>query len=488
MESTHVKAPGSNQGLGAAFRLKSNPLPWRKALGAPAATLLAVALGLAFGHLEYGVWAFFGAFTSMYVTGVPYRIRARVLAAVGLGLVASLAVGSATASSPFALTVGLGLVSGLATFVTVAFDVPLPGSLMFILIAVLGAALPIHPDLTLLRTAWAAVGAAIAWVVGMVGATVHPGRPEQLLLSTLFQDLSQDADREGTGNPHQRSRATLTAAVRMWRAGCFRSPIARRWLLRAARVYRVLSRDDKRHRALAAHLRLVAAQLRDGDARSLAAARPARFRSTAPVRLQLRDDGGWLKVFDDRRFRIKSAFRAGSAARTAAIRTGVAVTLATALALLLGEAHPYWVPLTVGAILQGPTPGVMMDRAVERVVGTALGLFLAGSLLVLHFGVAVTVALMLVLQFLLLLVVVRNYALSVIFITTLALVVIEGQVHAPLWPLLVARLGNTALGAALAVAALLLTGSRERPHAALRVPRPVPSRASPVRHGRREVR
>ncbi len=455
--------------LDRAFQVKSGPLPWRKAIGAPLATLGCLLLGLAFGHFTYGVWAFFGGFTSMYVSTVPYRIRARTLTYVGLGVVASLAVGSSTSASPFLLTVGIGLVAGVSTFVTTALEVPLPGSLMFILIAALGAALPVHPGLTGLRVGFAAAGAAIAWLVGMAGVLWHPGHPERMQLAALYDALGREATGE-TASP------TLPATLRMWRAGSFRDSALMHWLFRAARIRAAIHSAPRTRPALARHLKRVADYLRGQPTRSLVAP-PHRWRLKSAQILKPLPGASWLFTQAGPRQRLADALRPGTPALTAGLRTGLAVTLATALVLLLGEPHPYWVPLTVGAILQGPTPGVMMDRAVERVVGTVLGLFLAAGLLALHPTLPATALLMLVLQFLLLILVVRNYALAVIVITTLALVVIEGEVRLPLWPLLTARLIDTALGAAIAAAALFF-GAAVRPTGP-------PARAGPHPAGKR---
>ena len=64
------------------FHLNAAPAPWRRLWGTGLTTLVGLSAGLALGHLSWGVWAFMGGFTSLYVHDQPYRARAATLAAV----------------------------------------------------------------------------------------------------------------------------------------------------------------------------------------------------------------------------------------------------------------------------------------------------------------------------------------------------------------------------------------------------------------------
>jgi uncharacterized membrane protein YccC len=152
--------------------------------------------------------------------------------------------------------------------------------------------------------------------------------------------------------------------------------------------------------------------------------------------------------------RLAAAWGRTSLVRVDALRIALAVVAGTALASLLGEAHPYWVPLTIAAVLQGQKVMGMAERAIQRVAGTTVGLALAGVLLVWHPLPWATVVAMLALQFLLLLLILTNYGLSVVFITALALVIIVTEVPVPVWPMLWARWVDTLGGVALASLAL----------------------------------
>jgi uncharacterized membrane protein YccC len=59
---------------------------------------LPLLIGMAFGHIQEGAASSFGGLAGFSVPDAPYRYRARVVAGVGAGLVASVLLGSMAAS------------------------------------------------------------------------------------------------------------------------------------------------------------------------------------------------------------------------------------------------------------------------------------------------------------------------------------------------------------------------------------------------------
>ncbi len=138
------------------------------------------------------------------------------------------------------------------------------------------------------------------------------------------------------------------------------------------------------------------------------------------------------------------------------------------VAHLLGIQHPFWVPLTAAAVLQGETVRGFTQRAVQRVAGTAAGLALAWLLLSgLHPSPTAILLLVLVLQAAMLASLARNYAAAVALITAFALLILQlgNPGPAPIG----ARRTDTlvGVGSALAAAHLLWprTASRRLPGA-----------------------
>lgn len=95
------------------------------------------------------------------------------------------------------------------------------------------------------------------------------------------------------------------------------------------------------------------------------------------------------------------------------------------IANLLGLQNPYWVPTTCLAIMQGISVSHIFNRGLQRVLGTMLGLVLTWALLQLDPSVLQICITIIVAQVLVEFLVVRNYAVAVVFITVLTIFLAE---------------------------------------------------------------
>lgn len=96
------------------------------------------------------------------------------------------------------------------------------------------------------------------------------------------------------------------------------------------------------------------------------------------------------------------------------------------LATILKLENPYWVPVSCAAVMQGATRRHIWERGINRVVGTFIGAGFAWFLLGLDMpGLAICISIIL-LQFIVEVLVVRQYGVAVIFITALTIFLAEG--------------------------------------------------------------
>lgn len=108
-----------------------------------------------------------------------------------------------------------------------------------------------------------------------------------------------------------------------------------------------------------------------------------------------------------------------------ALLIGLSVGIALAIAQFFALERAYWVPISCLAVLQGVTLRAAWNRQVQRILGTTIGLFLTGAiLLVVRDAWAVACAIIL-LTFLIETAVVRHYGFATIFITPLTILLAE---------------------------------------------------------------
>jgi hypothetical protein len=138
------------------------------------------------------------------------------------------------------------------------------------------------------------------------------------------------------------------------------------------------------------------------------------------------------------------------------VLASVAVVLAGTVSTVLGIGHPYWSMVAAVAIVTGRNTRHRLQRAGHRVAGSMLGLVTAAALLaVLTDRVAVVLAVA-ALQLLTEVMVARNYALALLFITPQALLMGQLAEPRPVRSLLLDRGAETMVGAAAAVCVVVL--------------------------------
>jgi uncharacterized membrane protein YccC len=162
---------------------------------------------------------------------------------------------------------------------------------------------------------------------------------------------------------------------------------------------------------------------------------------------------------------IMTALRAHATPRSAVFRHAIRVALVTAadtaLLVYLRLPRGIWLPLTSLTILQ-PEYGSTVTRAMHRTLGTIAGAVIAGALLATVHGTAAYDVALGVLLFATFLVIRRNYAYGITFLTPIVILLISQRSLDP-WVDLAERVAYTVAGAILAlVAAYLLWPQWER--------------------------
>ncbi|WP_312871537.1 FUSC family protein [Amycolatopsis acididurans] len=135
------------------------------------ANIVLVAVVLA-GHTALAPAAAFGGMTAIHARFEPYPVRARMLAAIGGGLVLAVALGSLASAAgwgPLPGTLLVACVAAAAKLLTDAIRSGPPGGLIFVFAAGTTAVLPADWGTAGVQVGVAAAGALTAWFVAHVG-------------------------------------------------------------------------------------------------------------------------------------------------------------------------------------------------------------------------------------------------------------------------------------------------------------------------------
>lgn len=96
--------------------------------------------------------------------------------------------------------------------------------------------------------------------------------------------------------------------------------------------------------------------------------------------------------------------------------------------------NPYWVPISCLAVMQGVSSRLVFRRSLHRVLGTSVGMLIAYVVLLFRPGPLGFILGILLLQFIVEMLIVRHYALAVVFITPMTVFLAEAAhpiVHNP---------------------------------------------------------
>ncbi|MFF1395169.1 FUSC family protein [Streptomyces sp. NPDC058287] len=468
--------------------------------GALAMALVALPVAIA-GRPDLSVYAMLGAFTTTFGRNLPYPRRARVLALVAVAMTACVGCGSALAAwarpgagswGAAVVVTATAVVAGLAKLACDATRLSGLGAMLLLFsFAVAANGSPTTADV-LPQTGLAAAGAAVAWVLGVSGRLVHPDRPQRFAVAKALRELAgllAGPGRPGGDMRQARHRTTVavlqayhslglappTQAHQAGRDGIFVRLTDLSWSLlinsarrppadpaalseQLLRQARVLTERRRRPPALLPELSLASPAAQDSEDAPVSPVAPA----TGPGQ-----PVAW------RATELLMGRRAGGPEHRAvlavpAVRMVLGTGIAGGLAVAGGLEHSYWASISAAAVLHSVNLRTTAQRAVQRTLGTVIGLLIAlGVLATVPDPVALACVIVL-LEFLLEYFVPRNYGLGVVFLTPLALLMSDLAAPAPAGELVADRVLGSVLGIVVGlVCALLIVHD----HAALRVER-----------------
>ncbi|MFE7161333.1 FUSC family protein [Streptomyces sp. NPDC057636] len=414
---------------------------------------------LALGRLDLAMYTMAGSLCALYAHNLPYAARARALAWVVLGMLASLAVALLTASltSSAAVLVAVGaLLAAAQKTLCDATRIGPPGHLILTFISSASLFAPQALGQIPGHLALTAGAGAVAWLVGMAPALVRPHGPERRATARALNAAAAYVSAEdGT---RERARAGAAAAVH----AAWQSLLATGGRGAARRALeRLVVRAEV---ALAAPADTDPALLRDWA---------AGLSGTGPVPRANHAHAGEvdeeiLGVEAELAFGEPSLWRRlapGSPLLPVALRTAVGCALAGYGSLALGVGRPYWALVTAASLYQANVT-LTWNRTVQRVAGNLAGVLVFAAVVPLaHVGQIFVVLFCLLFSFGAEAFISRNYWLGSVCVTPMALLITEFARTQEAGELITDRVVDTLVGALLGiVAAVIVTNRRAADH------------------------
>lgn len=411
---------------------------WRRKAGLRAAAAVAIpgSVLVAAGHASSALFVTFGAFAVLYGEGRAYRIRGQVVAAAALALLACVALGATIGWAMPVGGIGMKICAVLMTtvpavaavYVVDALRLGPPGALFFAIVGS-GALIAVESgaDPVMLGVG-ALLGAVTSVLVSLSGALIDPSAPQREAAGRAIGAVNAFLGSDGPRSAERR-HAAGSALVAAWS-----------------------TMDDARAASRPADAELLVA-LRDANTRFAAAATDDAETEVDPTRAVTTS-----RLRPTVAYRLRRSLNPSSHAAITASRVAVACLVAGAVSIALGFDRPHWAAIGALVVLQAGADRVHGTvRALHRFLGTAIGIVLFAGLHALAPQGYALIAVITVLQFVIEVLIVRNYAAAVIVITPVALLASGGGITSgPAGPIMRDRLVDTLVGVVVALLAMYL--------------------------------
>ncbi|KXJ34531.1 hypothetical protein AX282_07515 [Bacillus spizizenii] len=470
-----------------AFRIHAHPFPWKKAIGSGIASGFPVLIGALAGHTDYGLTASIGGFVYLYAGGESYKKRALKLLSVSIGIALSFGLGTLLSDTVWMMAAVLALIGAAAMFIFSALGIQGPAPMFFVLAFLVSSGLPADPSQAMFRAGLTFLGGIFAMSIALIGWLRNKHGPEEAVLQKTYHQLAACLSAVGTSGFHNAQHQTVLM-LRTARQTVLGKGNRRKKSQHDERFFRLLEKADDIFLAIIhfsaetpdgekAQIEKALRQTGDmlGHAR-VSSAFQINENESEPSRKLFGEINEALHIalgqFDKQLdgepsrlpssfYFLRNAFDWQSPVLIRSLKYGIVLFAADMFALTFGFARSYWIPLSAAAVMLGTTVVFTLHRAIQRSAGTVIGVGLAGAILFVKPGGVYIALCIAALQCLLEMMIVRNYALAVPFLTANALVITESM-HggADVGYFMIARLTDVAVGSVIGLLGTMLLWRR----------------------------
>ncbi|NTW72221.1 MAG: FUSC family protein [Eubacteriaceae bacterium] len=484
-----------------AFEFRDVPNPWQKSVGAAICTGVPMLIGYFSNQPEWRLVGGLGGFAYLYFVNETYYRRAKKMFWVVVGFTLTVFLATLLAPHPLLIILTLGFIGALATFLFGVFRIPGPAAIFFVMIYLIAASLPVDPMAAPVRALVVFLSATFTWFVSMAGAPFDIHGPETRALKSTYLALADFSDAIGKGNIHamrnrvvntlKESEDTLLTARIPWKESLVynrlvflneqanmlflkllelsyqedaKIPVQFGDMIRdlSKRIKLNVERKEKSASAADPSSRqspFEKSQVLDEEYRSLL---EIIYELEITVNTPLQDIAYEINITKpSRKMKLMEAMDKDSIFFINGIRYGVILAVSGLVALYVPYEMPYWIPIACAAVMLGSTIIATFYRAIQRSIGTFIGIGFAGLVLSREPQGYEIILLAMILTGLTEFIVMRNYAVAAIFITANTLLIAEYTTKiSDITYFMQARVINTIIGSVIALAGTYIMGRR----------------------------
>ncbi|WP_165452639.1 FUSC family protein [Paenibacillus thalictri] len=441
-----------------AFNVNKSPLPWTKAISAGICSGIPVLLGLLADNLAYGLLAGIGSLTYLYVFNIPYAQRAKKIGFAALGMSLSVGLGTLLAPYPLGSAIMVGVIGMVVTYLFGALKITGPASIFFVLAFTMATGMPVDPALAPLRAGLVLLGGILSWMIGMIGWLHNPFGPETEAVKKVYVELAACMEAAGTRS-YEEAKLKLIRQLEITENILLAGRPSRRAPEPYVRLLLLLDRANLIVVQLLEHTETsgetpdveigkyarsigerIGERSRAGFIQEdLPSFRPAENHHADQLLLKVQDAEAALheplsRLHQTAHFTkpalsvvLGGSFDKHSIVFLTAVRFGAVLTVAAIAAFSFDFNRSFWVTLSCAAVMSGSTVVSTFHRAVQRSIGTILGILIAFAILSLEPQGYVILIAIVVLTIFTEFAIVYNYGIAALFITPNALLLAESS-------------------------------------------------------------
>lgn len=438
------------------IKINRNPINLKKPVGAAICAALPILIGLLLNQSRYGILASVGGFTYLYMFNEPYVQRMKKMFLIAIGLTIAVALGIIVKPYPILVVFTVAIIGAGVNFIFGVLKIAGPGPMFFVMAFTMFTGIELSNEEMPLVILLVFLVTMFCWAFSMIGYFFNPHEIEVKKVRQLYLVLGEFVEDIGTNDiTRSRNKAVsalreteelLTNGYRPWKNSFLFNRLvllnehANVLFLEILKIS--VNTHEKVPVEIIKQIKKIPLTIQDTKSKNVfmridkinnksnlyEKLLEVLYDIEAIINIEPEYIGSTINIFKASALRkLMGAFNKDSIIFSYSIRYGFVLAISAIVAYKLNVVKPYWIILSCAAVMCGPTIASTLNRAVQRSVGTIIGIFLSILILSIHPKGILLVIFNMGLTLLVELTIAKNYALAAIFITPNAILIAENS-------------------------------------------------------------